>query len=261
MRKYQKSVIIAFAVDKGGTGKTTTVVNTSAGLAQEGYKVLAVDVDQQANLTNTFLSEPPSRSLYDSIDNESVPLPVVEVSKNLNLVPASEKMYGISAFMIARSLRDEYDYHRVLSRLLDPIRENYDFVLIDCPPSDNIMTFNALFAADTVVIVTKPEEYAMAGCHKMCEIIRSVRKQNHPLGLAGVLFCDVDLYSRGHLNAIKSIREMGPEHVFRALIRHSRYLYNAIQAHKDIFSFAPNTNGEKDYKAFCLELLNKIKRK
>lgn len=113
MKKTNKSVIVAFAVNKGGTGKTTTVINTSAGLARLGYRVLVIDIDQQANLTNTFLAEPSQKSLYDSIMDESVPLPIVEVRDNLSIVPASAEMYGISEQMILRSHNTKSDYRQV----------------------------------------------------------------------------------------------------------------------------------------------------
>ena len=259
MKKTNKSVIVAFAVNKGGTGKTTTVINTSAGLAQLGYKVLVIDIDQQANLTNTFLGEPLRKSLYDSIMDESVPLPIVEVRDNVSIVPASAEMYGISEQMILRSQKTQSDYRQTLSKLLNAIRDEYDFVLIDCPPSDNAMMVNALYAADTVVIVVKPEAFAMAGCHQMCDIIRAVRRHK-PLTLTGVVFCDVDMYSPAHLSVIRTIRDQGPNHVFDTLIRHSRHLYNAASGHKDIFSHAALSNGGQDYLAFCHEFLKKIKK-
>lgn len=259
MKKTNKSVIVAFAVNKGGTGKTTTVINLSAGLARLGYRVLGIDIDQQANLTNTFLAEPPQKSLYCSIIDESVPLPIVEVRDNLSIVPASAEMYGISEQMILQSHSTKSDYRQTLARLLKPISDEYDFVLIDCPPSDNAMMVNALYAADTVVIVVKPEAFALSGCHQMCEIIRAVRR-HHPLTLAGVVFCDVDMYSPAHLSVISKIREQGPDHVFATLIRHSRHLYNASSAHKDIFTHAALSNGGQDYLAFCHEFLRKIKK-
>ncbi len=260
MKKTAKSVTVAFAVNKGGTGKTTTVINTSAGLALKGYRVLAVDADQQANLTNTFLSEPPQKSLYDSIIDESVPLPVVEVRDNLDVVPASAMMYGISAQMILRSQNTQRDYRQALSRLLASIRDEYDFVLIDCPPADNAMMINALYSANTVVIPVKPEAFAMDGCHQMCEIIRAVQRQHHPLKLTGVVFCDVDSYSRAHQEEIKSIRQIGPNHVFDTVIRHSRHLYNAAKAQKDIFTHAMLSNGGQDYLKFCDEFVRKIEK-
>ena len=178
---------IAFAVDKGGTGKTTTVANTAAGLAAKGYKVLAVDTDQQANLTKTYFCDLPTQSMYDSLLDESVPLPTVRVRDNLDIVPASSRMFGIGIKMIEDNTRtrtsgqEALDYRWVLNRLLTPIAQRYDYVLVDCPPSDNIMTYNALFAADEIVIVANPEPYCVDAVRNFCEIIRTVRRSGHQL--------------------------------------------------------------------------------
>lgn len=257
--------IIAFAVDKGGTGKTTTVVNTAAGLAARGYNVLAVDTDQQANLTKTFLKEPPSQSLHDSLLNESAPLPVIEVRQNLNIVPASSKMFGVGITMIENhcwqqaSGKKPGDYRSVLKRLLDPIIDWYDYILIDCPPSDNIMMINALFSAHTVVIVTNPEPYCIDGARNFCNIIRAVRNNGHKLDLTGFLVANVDTGSKGHKLAEEALRKSAPDHVFKGHIRHSWPIYNAALAHKDIFSYAPESNGAKDYAAYLEELITKLK--
>lgn len=258
--------IIAFAVDKGGTGKTTTAVNTAAGLAAKGYKVLAVDTDQQANMTKTYLPEPPDESMYDSLIDESTSLPVIKVRTNLDLVPASSRMFGVGIKMIENNMRrqalgqDVKDYRLTLSRLLAPIEHRYDVVLIDCPPSDNIMTFNALFMAEDVVIVANPEPYCVDAVRNFCDIIRAVRGAGHQLNLMGVLVTNVDTGSKGHKLAEETLRKLAPKHVFMPHIRHSWPIYNAALAHTDIFEYAPESNGAKDYAAFVEELISKMKR-
>lgn len=257
MEKKTK-ITIAFAVDKGGTGKTTTVLNVAAGLARRGYKVLAIDCDQQANLTETLLRKPTIDSMRSSIlDNTS--LPIIQIRENINLVPAGADMFGIGIPLIMKSINNEaFDYRLRLKQLLTHLRGLYDFILIDCPPSDNVLMFNALYAADTVVIVTKPEQYCILGAKKYCDIIRAAREHNNNLGLAGILLTNYETGSRGHINAEKVIREAAPRHVFDSKIRHSRHLYNAAVAHQDIFEYAPNSIGAADYEAFIFELLNRL---
>ncbi len=253
--------IIAFAVDKGGTGKTTTAVNTAAGLAAKGYKVLAVDTDQQANMTKTYLPEPPDKSMYDSLIDESTSLPVIKVRTNLDLVPASSRMFGVGIWMIDNNIRNQAsgqevkDYRLTLSRLLSPIAPQYDFILIDCPPSDNILTFNALFAADEVVVVANPEPYCVDAVRNFCDIIRAVRSAGHQLNLMGILVTNVDTGSKGHQQAEDLLRKLAPKHVFSPHIRHSWPIYNAALAHTDIFEYAPKSNGAKDYAMFVDEML------
>ena len=257
---------ICFAVDKGGTGKTTTVVNAAAGLAAKGYRVLAVDTDQQANMTKTFFQEPPTESLYDSLIDESISLPVLKVRNNLDLIPASSRMFGVGIKLIENNYQkhasgqDAKDYRLTLNRLLAPIAPQYDFVLIDCPPSDNIMTYNALFAADDIVIVANPEPYCVGAVRNFCDIIRAVRGTGHRLDLLGVLVTNVDNGSKGHKLAEETLRKLAPNHVFGTHIRHSWPVYNAALAHTDIFQYAPESNGAKDYSAFIEELITKLKK-
>lgn len=256
---------IAFAVDKGGTGKTTTVVNTAAGLVIRGYKVLAVDTDQQGNMTKTFLQELPPQSMYNSLIDESVPLPIVKVCDNLDIVPASPQMFGVGIKMIENNYQRKtsgqefVDYRFVLNGLLAPIAQRYDYILIDCPPSDNIMTYNALFAADAIVIVANPEPYCVDAVKNFCDIIRAVRRAGHQLDLLGVLVNNVDTGSKGHRLAEDTLRQLAPRHVFTTHIRHSWPIYNAALAHKDIFEYAPQSNGAQDYAAYIDELIIKLK--
>lgn len=256
-----RTIALAFAVDKGGVGKTTTTLNTAAGLALRGYHVLAIDTDQQANLTRTLLDRPPETSLYDSLIHETIPLQRVEVRKNLDLVPASSKMFGIGIRLISsqmtKQMRGEViaDYRGILRRVLAPIRDEYDYILIDCPPSDNIMMFNALYAANSVVIVSNPEPYCIDGARNFCEIIKTVRDSNHHLGLTGILVTDYETGSVGHMEAEKALRHAAPKHVFRTHIRHSRPIYNSVLAHKDIFAYDPKSIGAIDYSQYIEELI------
>lgn len=265
-KKTHKTIALAFAVDKGGVGKTTTTLNTAAGLALRGYRVLAIDADQQANLTRTLLDKPPETSLYDCLIHETIPLPRVEVRKNLDLVPASSKMFGIGIRLIssqmAKQMRGEdvADYRGILRRLIAPIRDEYDYILIDCPPSDNILMFNALFAADSVVIVSNPEPYCIDGARNFCEIIRTVRDSNHHLGLTGILVTDYETGSVGHMEAEKALRLAAPKHVFRTHIRHSRPIYNSVLAHKDIFAYDPKSIGAIDYSNYIDELITRTQK-
>lgn len=251
--------IFAIAVDKGGTGKTTTVLNMAAGLAHKGYKILAVDCDQQANLTESLLGRPADYSLNSAMLNEDTALPIVHVRDDLDLAPAGGDMFGIGMALIRQSLcgKSKTDCRGKLKLLLQPLRREYDFILLDCPPSDNIMLFNALWAADAVVIVSRPEPYCIQGARKFCDIIRATWRSNPHLGLAGILITNFETGSPGHLQAEKAIRDAAPRHVFKTHIRHSRPLYNSQMSHQDIFSYAPTSIGAEDYDAFIEEFLNR----
>jgi chromosome partitioning protein len=256
--------ILAFAVDKGGGGKTTTCVNTGAGLAIRGKRVLMVDADQQTNLTLAFLPQEPEKTLYSCLIDESRPLPITQIRENLDLVPASHQMFGIGMKLVSDMVRASMegkavkDCRGLLARLLAPIRHKYDYILIDCPPSDNVIMMNALYAATSVVIVTNPEPFSVHGAQQFVQMMWAVKKDANPsLRLGGILITDCDTGSPGHQKGEDILRRWAPDFVFRTRIRHSRPLYNAVLARQDIFSYSPRSNGALDYGGFVQELLTR----
>lgn len=256
--------IISFAVDKGGTGKTTTTLNVAAGLAARGFRVLALDADQQANLTSVLLQSPPEFTMYDALLDEDVPLPVVNVRQNLDLVPACHRMFGVGIRLISRQLHGgehSPDCRGILSRKLEPLKRHYDFILLDCPPSDNILMINALYATDYVVIVAHPEPFCVEGVLNFGKIMRTMKDDaNKGLRLAGVLITDFETGSPGHQKGEDALRRWAPKFVFATHIRHSRPLYNSILAHQDIFTYAPDSNGARDYSDYIDEFLIKVNK-
>ena len=256
--------ILAFAVDKGGGGKTTTCVNTGAGLAIRGKRVLMVDADQQTNLTLAFLPQEPEKTLYSCLIDESRPLPITQIRENLDLVPASHQMFGIGMKLVSDMVRASMegkavkDCRGLLARLLAPIRHKYDYILIDCPPSDNVIMMNALYAATSVVIVTNPEPFSVHGAQQFVQMMWAVKKDANPsLRLGGILITDCDTGSPGHQKGEDILRRWAPDFVFRTRIRHSRPLYNAVLARQDIFSYSPRSNGALDYDRFIQELITR----
>ena len=260
------SRIFAVSVDKGGVGKTTTALNLAAYLAQSGQNVLLVDADQQANLTHVFCRNTPEYTLYDALIDEAVPLPILTIKDNLSLVPASPKMFGIGIRLVAAQTRATLsgapvlDCRGILARKLKSVVNDYDIVIIDCPPSDNILTINALYAATDVIIVANPEPFCLEGVLNFGKILRIVKNDvNKNLRLAGVLITNYETGSVGHQKAEAELRSWAPKYVYITHIRRSRPLYNAALAHQDIFSFAPESNGALDYKAFAEEFIQKLK--
>lgn len=260
-----RAIIVGFAVDKGGVGKTTTAINTVAGLARRGKRVLAVDVDQQANLSRVLLNEPTDVSLLASLLDESVPLPIVHIRDNLDLVPASHKMFGIGIPLITQQVRQSIqgtpipDCRCILKRLLGPVREHYDYIILDCPPSDNIMTINAMYAADYIFIVAEPEPFCVEGVVNFGRIMRKAKNDvNKNLRLGGVLITNYEMGSVGHKKGEEALRAWGDKYVCTTRIRHSRPLYNASLVGQDIFTYAPSSIGAVDYNLFVNEFILRV---
>lgn len=235
-------------------------INLAAGLVRYDKRVLLIDADPQANLTSTILSEAPRKTIYDALVDNNHPLPIINVSPNLDLVPASTRMFGLGNRMVSKFVNGdmEGDYRRVLASRLDSVKENYDYVLIDSPPSDGTLFFNVLFAADQVIIVATPEPYSVQGVATFCDIIRAVKSEGHQLFFAGVLINNVETGSRPHREGEAEIRgSMDPKFVFDTSIRHSRNVINAAMNHQSVFAYNPKSIASEDFQAFVLEFLKK----
>lgn len=262
MRRVTHTPILAIAADKGGVGKTTTAINTAAYLAAK-RRVLLVDADHQVNATRCFLREPPEHTLLDCLLDESVPLPRVNVKPSLDLVAASTKMFGVGITLMARMADRKQtipDLFGIIHRILSPVIGEYDIVIIDCPPSDNLLAINALCCATHVLIPTKPEPFCIMGVNAYIHAIRTMNgNSGTALQLAGILITDYETGSAGHAKVEKSLREWAKDFVFQTRIRHSRPIYNASLAQQDIFSYFPDSNGAKDYENYIHELMKRLK--
>ena len=175
------SRIIAFANHKGGVSKTTSVANVGAILSQKGKKVLLVDLDAQANLTDYFLKERPEESIYNAMAGIS-PLQATQIAKNLFITPSSLSMAGIDR------ITDNRDTTGLLRELLRPIEGEYDYVLIDCPPSLSMATINALVAASDLYICVTAEAIPVRGLKMLIDTLEEIRKRKNPdLKLSGII--------------------------------------------------------------------------
>ena len=149
---------------KGGTGKTTSSINIGAGLAKKGLKVLLLDIDSQANLTEGFGIVDPEESVYDSI-RENKKLPILNIKENLDLIPSSIDLLGAEMEIVSKIGREQ-----ILNKLLKTVRPNYDYVIIDCPPSVGLLTVNAMVASDTILLPLQGEYFAYKGVDRLLGI-------------------------------------------------------------------------------------------
>ena len=191
------SVTIAFCNHKGGVGKTTSTASVGVAMARRGKRVLLVDLDGQANLTGIFLQDDVEVSIYDSLV-EKAPLPLVHIEDNLDLVPSNLNMSAAEAKMtqlIQREMR--------LANLLAKHKSNYDYILIDCPPSLGIVTINAFFAADEIYVPVAAEILPLKGIMMIENVLEDLREAKPEIKISGVFVTRFD--SRKNIN--KSVEE------------------------------------------------------
>ena len=258
MKKVANSAkVIAVANHKGGVGKTTTTLTTASILAKQGYKVLCVDLDAQANLTLSLLREDAEYdTIADAITQEK-DLPIVNVFENFDIVPSSLSLTRLELALMGVMQR-EY----VISDKLKPLKSKYDFIFLDCPPALGIFTVNALVAADYVLITMTPEVLPYKGLGSLIITISQIsERMNTKLSCAGILFT---MYESGKTitkNIELAVKKVYGGLLFDTHIRKNVRVAEAPAERKSLLKYAPTSTAFIDYTNFTEELLNRINRK
>lgn len=251
--KSKRPIIIAISNHKGGVGKTTSTLNIGAALAKLKQSVLLIDLDPQSHLSDSVGIEEPKVNIYDLLKGTEVS--PIEISKNVDLIPSSIDLSGADV-----ELANEIGRELLLKKQLSKLEKEYDFILIDCPPSLNVLTVNAFVAATEVYIPLQAEYLAFKGLSRLIDIIEKVQESLNPdLSISGVFVTRYD--SRKILN--KQIVTISQQHFenkfFTTKIRENIAVAEAPSANMDIFSYAPNSNGAQDYLKLGKEILKKYK--
>ena len=245
--------VISFGNHKGGVGKTTTTASVGSILASKGYRVLVIDLDAQANLTVSLLREEPEESIYYALTGKTEKLPIIRVSENLDIVPSSLQLAVVEMELTSAFLRE-----KILCRLLESIKDNYDYILIDCPPSLGLLTLNAFTASNEIIVPLVAEVLPFKGLTMINDFINKVQTHlNKAAHLTGILITrweptkltkDIEVRLRGQLGSL----------VFSTKIRKNITIAEAPLESKNIVEFAPKCNGALDYHSFCDELLQRF---
>lgn len=247
-------MVIAVSNHKGGVGKTTSTLNLGAALQRMGKKVLLIDLDPQANLTQSLGLTEHSPTVYEALRGES-PLEPVEVLPGLDVVTSTLDLSGAEV-----ELSSEPGREYILKELLEPIRSRYSYVLIDSPPSLGLLTINAFTAAEEVYIPLQAHYLALQGMSKLQEIVERVGKRlNKGLRIGGVFVTQYDQRKVLNRNVAEAIREHFPTVVFRTAIRDNVALAEAPTQALDVFRYAPRSTGAEDYQALAKEIIKRTK--
>ena len=242
--------IISIVNHKGGVGKTTSVSSLGVALARMGKRVLLVDLDAQGNLTDTLTKTPGDRSIYDSLRTLEI-LPVVNIREGLDLCPSSIDLVSMDL-----ELADKKDREYRLSKLLQGL--DYEYILLDCPPSLGLLTINALTASTKVIIPLTPEALPAKGLGTLLDIIERTKETLNPgLSLGGIL---ITRYNRRKINRLveETLRETFGDSVFKTKIRENVDISESPLQGMDIYSYSPNSIGAKDYESLALEVVSKL---
>ncbi|NOS92998.1 MAG: ParA family protein [Cyclobacteriaceae bacterium] len=242
--------IISILNHKGGTGKTTTSINLAKALNMLGQRLLLIDLDPQANLSQSLGIEDESETISEVFERKLQQLPVKKISDSFHLVPASLDLSAVEPGMYSN-----IDSYFVLKSMLDRLKDDYDFVLIDCPPSLGIFTQNALIASTGVIITVQAQFLALKGLDTVYNLITSVReKLNNKIVVAGLLLTQTN-HTRISKDISNKLRETFKEKVFATTIRQNVSLAEASAYRKDIFAYNPESFGATDYMNLAKEIL------
>lgn len=253
--------VIALTNQKGGVGKSTTAINMSACLAEMGENIVLIDVDPQANTTsglgvNKYKVD---KSIYDAIIGKANIKELVLNTRveGLSLIPSNIHLAGAEIELVNMMMRE----HR-LRKVIEPIRNNYDFIIIDCPPALGILTINALVAADEVIVPIQCEYYALEGLGQLIKTIELVKNNlNKNLEISGFVMTMYDSRTKLASQVVEEVKRYFGEKVYKTIIPRNVRVSEAPSYGLPVIFYDPNCKGSLAYKNFTKEVINHGKKR
>lgn len=255
--EYLMERTIVVANQKGGVGKTTTAINLAASLAELGKKVLVVDMDPQGNTTSGLGidKEQAENTVYELMLEEcSVEDAIMESEyENLSVLPSNINLAAAEIELVGA---EEKEY--ILKKAIDKVKKNYDFVLIDCPPSLSMLTINAMCAADTVLVPIQCEYYALEGLSQLIHTINLVQDRLNPdLEIEGVVFTMYDARTNLSLQVVENVKANLDQRIYKTIIPRNVRLAEAPSYGMPITKYDARSTGAESYRLLAEEVINR----
>lgn len=254
-------ITVSFAIQKGGSGKTTTAINLAAALMRKDYKVLVIDMDPQSNLTQALgILDEPEPNLYTLLREESegeetdIRDIITKTICGLDLIPATLDLASAELELVNKFAREQ-----LVDDLLEELRPSYDFIFIDCPPSLGVLTANALVASDYILMPLQAEFLPLKGVKSFIRAMMPIKKKLNPeLEILGFLLTKYDSRKTMNRSVLEQLTDEFGEKVFQTFIRTNIALATAQENGVDIFTYDKRSNGAEDYSQLAEEFLERI---
>jgi len=250
-------LICVFVNQKGGVGKTTSTINIGAFMAEAGKSVLLIDFDPQGNLSSGVGAKPAKPGIYELLAGSTTAEKAIRKSevKNLDVIPADHELSGAAVELIEEKERNFF-----LKKALSPIKNKYDFILIDCPPSLGQLTMNGLAAADIMLIPMQCEFFALEGLKQLLHTTKLVQKELNPsLRIGGIFFTMYDPRTKLANDVIKDVSATYKDRVLNTIIPRNVRLSEAPSCEMPISLYDPQCPGARAYQALAREIIRREK--